>query len=172
MPNASIAATTRQRHNPSPSCTYPSTNPAVAMPLPPSMPLLFLISFFAMWPVITAATAAINGMRNHETIPDIRLMIASVLVVGEWGRGKLGIYFGPWLSPLIVNLGGCLVFCIRARVKLIGADFARCRFVESVTYFCCCSNKAVVRVFSSRPINRYNPSPKAYKVIEPMPAIQ
>jgi hypothetical protein len=74
-----------QRHNPKPIWIYPNTNPAVARPFPPIMPLLFLISFFAMWPVITAATAAINGINTQETIPDIRLTIANVLV--GWAGG-------------------------------------------------------------------------------------
>jgi hypothetical protein len=36
---------------------------------------------------MTATTAAIKGRINHETMPDIRLMMASVLVVCTGGSG-------------------------------------------------------------------------------------
>jgi len=41
-----------------------------------------------------------KGKRNHVTIPDIRLTIANVLVVGE-GEEEEGNIVGPFLSPLI-----------------------------------------------------------------------
>ena len=50
--------------------------------------------------VITAARAAIKGKRNHETIPDIKLTIASVLVLGAGGSGE---YF--WSISVSFRLG-------------------------------------------------------------------
>ena len=75
-------------HSPKAITVYPRIRPAVAIPLPVTMPALCLISFLAMWPVMTATIGPMIGkICKNPRIPAIKLIIAVVLVRVAGGGG-------------------------------------------------------------------------------------
>jgi hypothetical protein len=89
-------------------CTHPRINPAVAMLLPLMVPLLSLISFFAIEPVMTAAMAFKKmGRMVQAVMPQTRLAIASPLVLG-WIIG-VGLSESALKSDILPSLVNNLV---------------------------------------------------------------
>src|SRR5574338_876777 len=91
--------------------SQPITIPAVARPSPAWVGGKERVSLRAILPVTMAAMPPITGRKKIPTIPEIKLMIASVLVgssAGDVFSGRLGC--SMWL--LLLFIWNCLCFAL------------------------------------------------------------